>query len=320
MIKKFLSVIKNQYIVLLLWLIYNIAIFSGIVRYRLLFSNNVSLRILKYLATVLWRGNVFLAVVFCLFFLYLLIAFIRGKTSNRKNKIFYFFCIFSLISLFISFRFINLELRNYFNFVYSKYGLLKTDLDLLNILSIIVLTTSVAILSASKYFGEDNKNLMLIFKTPTLFFSFLSLLIMISFSFRTLIHIPNLIMLIPKSYSDRFEDYANIDFLRMETPENSKIILPPQDSKWSAISNPPIVQYFLFPRVLISSTYIKDELVAKNIGSAYFITIIKDQNRNWPDIDFKSNTINFIYNEQLNYKNIKLIKEIESGKLYLINF
>lgn len=320
MVKKLLSIIKNRYLALSLWLVYNIAVFAGIIRYRLLLSNTVFLRIIRYLATILWRGDGFLAVIFCISFLYLVVDFINGEIHNKTNKILYLYCLFSLISLLLSDKFINLEVRNYFNFIYSKYGLLKSDLALLNILSIGVLSISTAILSASKYFGRNSLNLKIMLKTPTLLICFLSLFIMISFFLRTFLLIPNLVTLAPKTYNERFENFENIDILRLETPENSKIILPPQDSKWSAISNPPIVQYFLFPRTLISSTYIENNQIAKNIGSAYFVTIIKDKDRNWPEINMKNKTVKFLLSKELNYKDIKLIIEIESGKLYLINF
>ncbi len=52
-----------------------------------------------------------------------------------------------------------------------------------------------------------------------------------------------------------FYDYML--FVKENTPENSTIIVPPQESPWFMTGNIGLVRYFLYPRNFIQGTYDK---------------------------------------------------------------
>lgn len=52
------------------------------------------------------------------------------------------------------------------------------------------------------------------------------------------------------SFGKQFYDY--VDFVKANTPENSRILIPPQGFPWPQTGNAAYMRYFLYPRTLMS--------------------------------------------------------------------
>ena len=99
------------------------------------------------------------------------------------------------------------------------------------------------------------------------------------------------------------------------TPVNANIVLPPQGIDWPALSNPPVVRYFLYPRNLISAKVVTNNLFDE-LGTLYFVLINDTDIKNWPLLDKEKKTVIF-HELKLDCSEVELLAD-DSLEVYKI--
>jgi hypothetical protein len=244
------------------------------------------------------------------------------KNNAKKNtkffgKILSIVGISSVVSLFASLQLIDKEIQNYPNFVYSTYGFKIGNLETVSTISVLVLGFVIFFFYSSK--DAKDKILSKSFLGSRRVIPFIGLVI---FSCQVVFPITRwreYIRYTSRSYEDKFNNFIYIEELEKNVPQHGTIILPKQDVIWPDISNPPVVRYFLFPRVLVSSE-IDEGWLKKEIKEAYFVQLVNEERAlAWPILNSEEKKISFKDGEFVNYSELFLI-ENSKVNLYKIIF
>jgi len=318
------NILKRIYLPVFLplsWIIYLLSLSSGILRLKYYLSPTSKLfRLIGLAASVFWHFRLLFLILFVIVFF---IEFVRVINSKNKlsDKLYLIIVgILCFISFLLANKLLGIQAENYPNYLYVKYGLILEDIVTLSDISTLVLISVVGFLIFIK--GGVLHNLRKLQKEISkmeVIIPIVGLLILIWFAVSPIIHFRSYINYAKKDYKQIFSDYKYIDQLSFITPKDSKIIIPIQNMTWSAIGNPLIVRYFLYPRTIVSSSYITDNNL-DTINKAYFIEIGKENDENyWPNINFKGKTI--IFNkEKVYYKTLTLFSSEDGIDIYFIEF
>jgi len=301
--------IKRGRVIIILWFLYIGSFISGIVRYKLLLANTNP--IIKLLSSAVWRLNGVFGVVLILISMVWIYSYLQNKLSNKNKIIIYLLGVLSLLTVYISSYLIKLENINFVNYLYSKYGLSKSSFELLLQVSVCFIVVAVGIAISSHKNTRYSTNKII---------SILVLGVLIWFSLMPLINNGGYWHYSTSTYNEIFENYSSIETLRRLVPPDGKVLLPPQSSTWPDISNPLIVRYFLFNRILISSTYILDNNNLEDLGQVYFIKLEKSGDIYWPIINEEENLINLGGSSQIGYQKLIKVENYEDDEVYIIEF
>ena len=322
--RKLLRLLFHPLSLPLIWAMYIFTTFFGMVRYFYIVKFGGGERILRLLFSGVW----FSSIVFFVIFLITLALWVRRyleKGISVKSKIsFAVVGISSVVMFIVSNVLLKLEDINYANYLYSRFGFTQYNVELVNTISLLVslffvvfvfyenqLRTNIV---ASKYKGID------FHRSPKEIIALLFLAILFWYALLPFLRRKNYLSYLNLSYEMQFEDYQYIEELR-SVPEDAKVILPVQSSKWPAISNPPIVRYFLYPRVLISSLYITDQERANSLEEAYFIGLKSSRDGSlWPNVDKERNKIMFKEDVTLIYRELISFTTRDAMIVYKIVF
>ncbi len=156
---------------------------------------------------------------------------------------------------------VAVEAENYPNFVYSTFHLLPDNLAPLVLLSAYLLIINKFIVRPIKINPKtvwEKINFWNVVLAISLLFFFLFLAKDILFTVRSSAKtISESIGYINKSKEEKMRDrfgvvYDFARFIRENTPENSYILIPPQEYPWPMTGNVLFFRYFLYPRRLIN--------------------------------------------------------------------
>lgn len=319
--KNILKRIYSPVFLPLSWIIYLLSLSFGILRLHYYLSpSSKFLHFIGLVASVFWHLRVIFLI---LFFIILVLEFVRSINKGNKTHDGLFLVITAIlcfISFLVASKLLSIRTANYPNYLYVKYGLISEDVMNISDISALTLVSIVSFLAFVKRgvlyslrkFKKETVNIEIIF-------SILGLLILIWFAISPIIHFKNYINYAKNDYEYIFEDYKYIYQLSILTPKDSKIIVPVQSMTWPAIGNPLIVRYFLYPRTIVSSSYITDKNLS-TIKKAYFIEIERgDTEKHWPKINFKEKTIIFDKNN-ISYKSLTLFLAEKGMNIYLVEF
>ena len=323
--KKLLKLLFHPLSLPLIWAMYIFTTFFGMVRYSYIVKFGGGERILRLLLSGVWYSST----VFLIIFLTTLALWVKRyleKGISVKSKIsFAVVGIFSVVMFIVSNVLLRLEDINYPNYVYSRFGLSQYNVELVNIVSLLV---SLFLAGFVFYENERRSRSTVVSKhkgidfhrSPEKIIALLFLMILLWYALVPFLKRKDDLSYLTLSYEMQFEDYWYIKELR-SVPEDAKVILPVQSYEWPAISNPPIVRYFLYPRVLISSLYITDQERANSLGEAYFIGLKREKNGFlWPSIDKEKNKIMFKEDATLTYRKLILFSTRDAIIVYKIVF
>jgi hypothetical protein len=261
-------------------------------------------------------------------------SFIEGKATHGHKKAFAFISILSVIFLAISGVLFNLELINYPNYVYSRYGITQPQLQFMSFVTALQVVASLSFyLYSSNYKRTVGKiNEIKTVKSGDFFKDFssekiafllsaLGLLSLCILSVPVFFTFPSAVSDAGQKFESRFgTDYKYLLLLIGNTPEEGMIIHPPQGDKWPAIGNQPLIRYFLYPRVLVSGSLMTDDNFAKEIKSGYFVGIDGNENRPyWPEIKEDAGEVVFDEKNSIKYKSLES-KAVQGGVIYYIVF
>lgn len=314
--KKFLSLVFNALSLPLIWFSFLLTSVSGIARYFYLFKldqNNV----IRFLLSGFWKSSVIFALLFLVILAFWIWKYLRIGISGKNKVSFVAVAISSIFTLSISQGLLQLENSNYPNYLYSTFGLTRSSIELVSNISLLILLLLIGFVFFEKMRIGRPKLLFSSKKIATLFF----LGILIWYSALFFLNIADNLGYSKLTYPEVFTGYDYIEELNLIVPQNAKVILPEQSWEWPALGNLPIVRYFLYPRILISSSYIADQKKANSFGDAYFIVLRNDADGlGWPKIDEKNKRITFKGDTTLSYQKLILFSHRNAMNIYRIVF
>lgn len=94
---------------------------------------------------------------------------------------------------------------------------------------------------------------------------------------QVMVHNPNLPYPLRERLKMGSPFYEYIQFIKTNIPEGATVILPPQESDWGLYGNFFYMQYYLYPRQLVGSSYFKG-----NPKNADYALVVKDKAGIWP--------------------------------------
>lgn len=300
---KLINVWFHPFFLPLIWFLYIFTTVLGSVRYFYILQFGEAVGIYKILLFGVWHVSTIFMVIFLATLVFWVKRYFRKGLPIRNSRSLFVVGLVSLITLFASNELLKLEKINYSNYLYSNFGVTRIKIESVYNLSIFVI---LLIVGCTLYKHRHRKiDIFLDITnrhTAKNKIALFSLVILFLYALMPLFKWKNYFSYSNASYEMMFEDYQSIINLQ-HVPEKAKIILPVQSSKWPAISNPPIVRYFLYPRVLVSSLYITDQEKAKEIGEAYFIALkAEGGDKTWPVIIMEDEKIVFKEGTTLTYK------------------
>jgi len=315
--KKLNKIIYNSYTLPFVWIIYLLTNLFSVLRYFYIVKYNGGEKLLRLIFSGIWKSSSIFLVILLLIIGFWIKGLLDGKLSEKNKLSINFIGIFSLLTFLISQYLIGLE-KNYFNnYLYSKFGLVINDVQTFNTVSLFIFVVYLAYLFYRRSSWNNKKNMFSIQRISIL----ICISVLIIYACLPFLKIKEYYSNINLDYSKEFSDCGYISELNKVVPDDQNIILPQQTWDWAVIGNPPIVRYFLFPRILISSDYVTRENLKNEIKVAYF-SFLESKNSNlvWPKINFNSKTVIFKDNFAIDFKQLLLISENNSVKIYKIMF
>lgn len=310
--KKFFGVFSNSWFLLVLWFVYILSYLSSLVRFYYIQNPNSMFLLFGKTVNLFWHSSPILIGIFVGYLFFYGLNFIQGHINEDKKIPVYILGYSSIFAFLISNYLLIVELYHYNNYLYSQYGITKNATFDLSSISLVVL---------SAFFGFIHFRRKQITKIKRIskkkIFSLLFLILLFRYSYMSLIKISDYYWYAKFSYDHLFGNYAKIMELR-NTPQNSYVVIPPQTLEWPDIGNAAIVRYFLFPRTIISSSFLIDQKRASEIGEMYFIGLYKDKTI-WPVINEKERNINF-EKFNLSYSKLEIENEKPDLRVYKITF
>ena len=318
---RILTLLSKTRTLLIIWGSILVAVILGSAKYLYITRASEVFEPIKF---VLSLGEKSLFVLFPLLAISILLCILRYLDGKKIHQLeMHIIGISAILSSVSASGLIYLEARNYPNFLYSKYGL---KLPLLKYTLISGLILSVLYISEI-YLAKSRKrrfihaafvyilgklgwiNIILI----VVGFSILGRLLAPSFY-----QLPGYFSYSLQTYDRRFEHFEYIEALSQGTPKDARIVLPPQSGTWPALSNPPIVRYFLFPRILISANVL-DQQTFNKTGRVYFVEVNEALgDGHWPEIALSDKNVTLGNNRILTFSQIKTVSVSNNIKVYYI--
>jgi len=261
--------------------------------------------------------------IFLLFYILFGIIFVYQIYRGNVNKRLKLTLLVSFVLCFVSFLlcsvFLQQESRNYTNYLYATYGLFPADLSLTSNIAVFTIAVLLTVIFTRKQFLGNEFETFFSKKTILFFTVFFGLASLFWYIEDPLLKFNDYLGYASGGYSARFENYSAIKTLADYTKTQDVIILPPQSGLWSDIGNPPIVRYFLYPRLLVSSSDLNSK-VAVEINNAYYVELGKTGEENhWPRINIGKEEV--IFNiDPIKYRQLESMPTNNGFILYHIYF
>lgn len=296
-----------------LWLTYLLSFFAGVVRYFYILNPAAALPVLGKLSNAFWHFSSFLLLIYALYLAIYIWDYAQNRRMGKGRQLFYIVGVLSVITFFLANYLLGLELSNYGNYLYSSYGITKDSVFWLSNISLITMI----IFGWFIYFNRKSlpvKNT----RSNNKAVGYLVLGVLVWYSLFSVVKVSDYIWYARFDYSWVFENYNAIMELKSAVPEHGVVIIPIQSSNWPDISNGPIIRYFLFPRTIVSSSYLTNQERTHNFKEVYFIELSK-KNQIWPIINDKSHTVNFGVSD-LPYLELNKVDNNIDGQVFRVVF
>ena len=223
-------------------------------------------------------------------------------------------------SLLINRYLVSLEAKEYSNFLYSNWGIQVSQLNFISRIAGWGVMVSLGVLLARSDLKSFSPIKFFKIQEMMKILSYFGLLLLSYFSIKTVENFKGIKGWAQSSYENKLgKQYRLTEYLVKYTPEDSKIIIPPQGDIWPTIGNQPIVRFFVFPRTLISGSIITTEDFTQRVGEAYFLRITQEEDI-WPEIYFDQRKISFDSNNLVDYQTIELVYRDPTVEVYKIKF
>lgn len=323
MIRKILKIVLHPLFLPLVWFLYLGSFFGGIVRYLYISGSGEKSGLVKLFLSAGWRSSYIFAALFLITLFLWGIAYAKRKLKDRNKLYFVLVGTTSLATFVFSNVLLSMETKNYMNYLYSRYGLTSVNVKVLDEVSIFCLLFLGAFILFELKFLQNNKFLLSLGKlrlSRDMIFALPFLGILVWYSLLPFVNYRGYFYYVKFTYADELENYKATRDLEAATPTSANVILPVQSSEWPDISNPPITRYFLFPRMLVSSSYITNQVVADSLGDCYFITLKHKDVVNWPKLDINTRKISFMENVDLDYSTLTNVQNKDGMAIYKIKF
>lgn len=308
---KILKIIFTPALLIITWILYLMSFPSAIVRYHYLQNPEVNFHILGKLANIYWHLGMFLMILYLVFLLIYVWVFVKKKEVIKNQFVYYILGISSVAAFVIATYLLGLEIANYSNFLYSEYGITKESVYWLSNTSLLTSLIFAGFLYLRQKYEIGKKD-----SSTIKIISYFVLGILCWNSLISVAKVSDYLWYSRFSYDWVFENYESIKTLQKEVPQDGIVVIPPQDKDWPDISNGPIVRYFLFPRVIVSSQY--PGLKQNEFDEVYF-AILKKGDKTWPFIDEDKKTLKF-YDVDIKFKDLTKIENTANEVVIKINF
>lgn len=276
------------------------------------------------LAEKLW---IVLLILFAIAFGAWIRRYLSARSRRQDSIVISVIGISAVIAFLASTHFLHLESINYPNYIYSTFGLKISHLDVISTASLFVAVLCVFLPFIKMQKLKRGKkqvlkqNFLRGLLNPVRAIFLVGLVILIWQALSPFRYWEAYVGYSAQTYESKFEQFEYINKLSIHVPATEKIILPVQSSVWPAISNPPVVRYFLFPRELVSSSIIENQQNVQEISSAYFVELgLENDKKHWPDIDQESKVVSFNGEDKINYTSLELVSGNNGINIYFIVF
>ncbi len=280
---------------------------------------------LRILFAGIWKSSVLFLAVFLILLAYWIWKYSKAQVKNKNKIPFNIIGISSIFMFYFSNHLLKLDNIYYSNYLYSKFGLTVSSINLVSNISFCLLFLYVLFILSEKREVIDmlikESGLVLPLKSNREVFSLLAFLVLLAYAFSPFTMFNSYLSLVNLPYSRFFRHFDYIEELE-RVPENAKVILPAQGADWPAIGNLPVSRYFLFPRELVSSIYLTDQNAAQGLRDSYFINLPSpaDDGSFWPNIDEANKQIVFKEGIVLNYRALEIFYSSSHITIYHIIF
>lgn len=325
--KKILNFFARPYVLIALWVIFLITPFLSSFRLNYVVEKNLfGLHKVGASSFILYFPFLISGLIFFTLIVWLS-AYFNEKLSSNHRRALKFLSLLSAIFLLCSRLLLIQEENSYPNFLYARYGITFSQLELMSFISALQLLFFLCILlydfaiDIKKVVRVDVKRASYLEKSSLLLALFgLSCLTMLGVY--AVSNLPFTLRDEKKGYESKAGvHYKYIKLMAEHIPEKAKVIHPPQGEKWPAIGNQPLIRFFLFPRTLISGALMNGPELAAEISEAYFTEIDpQDGPSHWPEIYLKDKSIVFDESTKINYKSLKVVFESQEGRVFKVNF
>ena len=299
------------------WLLFLLSPLAGYLRLRLLSSILGQAVFLRTISFLFFHFQSITLVFFILSFMYATLLKKEHGASEDLKRLLKFFLVSSSIGALVSGLLINLETVNYPNYIYSHIGVKFDQLIIFFAIAFIVTALSLWTLLV----GGHKRQLLGRKRTVTELTAILGIIGLSILSLKTLVEFKSISKWALSGYETKLgNQYSYYGPLIKGTPENGKIILPPQTDIWATIGNQPVSRYFLYPRTLIGGEYLDEQSFATKVKEAYFIAVEEKPSYSWPQIDEKTKAISFDEGTFIKYRELRLFYKEDFYTVYRINF
>lgn len=300
-----------MFLPLTIWIIYLGTFLFGLIRYKYFIT--VKQGIIHLIISGGWHLSSVIGLMFLLVLALFFCLFLDGRLFFKDLFSCFIIGLMAFVTLLVSAYMILGEELNFDNYLYSRYGIARSDFEFLSqvsMMAILIVSALFFIKQKKLFFDTSDRKLVAI---PFI-------LILVWYSLTPYIKQGYVFSYANFSFNQEFANFSVIQDLARYVPPGGTVILHVQDINWPDISNTAIVRYFTFPRTVVSSSYISDQESAGNLGTVYFETINKNGVRIWPKIDSKNKKVYFIENIPVKYFSLAEIRISKSGVLYKITF
>lgn len=325
--EKILRIIYSHVLLVLLWLTFLLSPLLSV--FRLYFVVNKDFQNFRIigLSTLLYYFPFFISSIVLLIIVLWFKRFIDKKISVLQRKTLIFLSISSVTFLILARFLLALEERNYPNFLYGHFGLTVPQLELMSFVTALELFVFLFMLVYNRSFKllrQKSQGASGLARREG--YSFLLALTglsgLIILSLSPFVSWTRLLGEVKGGFESRMGvHYKYIVLLKENSPEDVKVIHPPQGEKWPAIGNQPVLRYFLFPRELISGALLDNQELAEQIKVAYFVEIDPlSDSTHWPIFHEESRVIIFDEKTEIKYERLDAVLKTEDGSVYQVYF
>lgn len=322
----FRLILKPKYLIVI-WSIFLLSPLISVFRLLFVINNPIFSMHIKGFSTMLLYLPVLLSLLVTIVLIFWFKEYIDKDFPRSHKKVLTVLTFLSALFLVIARLLLDLEYRNYPNFLYEHFGITVSQLEFMTFITALELLAFISFLIYNKSFAHKNvKNnydlRSMKFERISLYIAVLGFSSLLVLSANTFLNWNNLENGETGGYETRIGRHYKYLFLLLEnTPKDSKVIHPPQGDKWPAIGNQPVIRYFLYPRTLISGTLINNPNILSEINEAYFVEIDSNiKETRWPIIDNSLKTVVFDEKNKTPFKELNVIFNSEEGKVYKIVF
>lgn len=247
--KNIKKIIYNPSSLVGLWLIYLFSPLVSVVRYLYIVKTENTPTLIRLILSSARHLSKFL--IFALFLMVLIVwikKYFLATLSVKHRLSLVFVGATALIHNFISRQLITLNRANYANYLYSHTGIQIEELKIMMAINTLVIVTIFAFLPSTYKLPKYSKNYKGKIADIRLTIALVGLFLLILQSAFLLTNFGEFHDRSLDTYEEKFgEQYIFLPPLIESSPSDSKVIHPPQGSKWPAIGNQPLFDIFCIP-------------------------------------------------------------------------